>query len=365
MRGQQIRVGVAGCGQIARRLHIPSYLRSERASIVAIYNHTGDTVADLRRLAPGAQLYTDYDAFLAESEIQALSICTPNSLHCDMTIKALSRGISVLVEKPMAVNLDEAIRMIETERRTGTLLMVGQSQRYYPSHKKARDLVRGGVLGKIDQVRATLAHGGPISWSPRGQWFVSREMAGDGGVIADLGIHKVDLLHFLTGDRISKVFSLSKKSFFEEATDNFAAVLEFESGAIGTVSASWTLSGKSVDDTLLCGAEGTLKIGCSDPTPLVFSGAGGNEIDYDVVAGVPQEGDVWVLDEIEDFLRAVSGEIPNPIPAEEGYRSLEVTAAIRLSAQTGNLVELPLQTGPKEGWVSPQLEKDSSRSCGP
>ena len=347
MSGQQIRVGVAGCGQIARRLHIPSYLRSKRASIAAIYNHRAETVTDLQRLLPEAQLYTDYDAFLGESEIQAVSICTPNSLHCDMSIKALSRGIAVLVEKPMAVDLDEAARMIESARSNNTLLMVGQSQRYYPSHKKARELVHGGALGTIRQVRATLAHAGPIVWSPRGQWFVSKKLAGAGGVIADLGIHKVDLLHFLTDDRISRVFSLSKSFFFEEVTDNFAAVLEFESGTIGTVSASWTLSGKSVGDTLLSGAEGTLRIDSSDPRPLVFSGADGKETSYDVIGGVPREGDVWVLDEIEDFLRAVSGEIPNPLPGEEGYRSLEVTAAIQLSAQTGKLVELPLQSRPK------------------
>jgi UDP-N-acetylglucosamine 3-dehydrogenase len=344
MSGQQIRVGIAGCGQIARRLHIPSYMRSDRASIAAIYNHSAETAADLKRMLPKAQLYTDYDAFLGESEIQALSICTPNSLHCDMTIKALSRGISVLVEKPMAVNLDEAGRMIESARSNNTLLMVGQSQRYYPSHKKARDLVHSGVLGTIHQVRATLAHAGPIVWSPRGQWFVSKKLAGAGGVIADLGIHKVDLLHFLTDDHITRVYSLSKKFFFQEAADNFAAVLEFESGAIGTVSASWTLPGKSVDDTLLAGEQGALRIDSSDPRPLVFSGADGKEISYDVVGGVPQEGEVWMLDEIEDFLRAVSGEIPNPIPGEEGYRSLEVTAAIQLSARTGKPVELPLQS---------------------
>ena len=111
-------------------------------------------------------------------------------------------------------------------------------------------------------------------------------------------------------------------------------------------------SGKSVDDTLLCGVEGTLRIDSSDPRPLVFSGADGKETSYDVVGGVPRDGDVWALDEIEDFLRAVSGEIPNPIPGEEGYRSLEVTKAIQLSVQTGKLVELPLQNRPKAGkWL--------------
>ena len=102
MNGQQIRVGVAGCGQIARRLHIPSYLRSKRASIAAIYNHRAETVTDLQRLLPEAQLYTDYDAFLGKSKIQAVSICSPNSLHCDMSIKALSRGIAVIVKNSAA-----------------------------------------------------------------------------------------------------------------------------------------------------------------------------------------------------------------------------------------------------------------------
>jgi UDP-N-acetylglucosamine 3-dehydrogenase len=339
---KQIRVGVAGCGQIARRLHIPSYLRCDRASIVALYNHRAETVVDLQQNLPEAQIYTDYDRFLAESGVQAISICTPNSLHCDMTVKALSRGISVLVEKPMALDLKEAARMIEAAGKNDTLLMVGQSARYFPTHRKARDLVRSGLVGNLYHVRTTLAHEGPLVWSPRGEWFTRKKTAGAAGVIADLGIHKVDLLRFLTGDRIRKVFSMSKNFIFKEITDNFVAVLEFESGAIGTISASWTLAGKSIDDTVLAGEGGTLRIDSRAENPLVFTKADGEEINYDLVGGVPREGDIWVLEEINDFVLAVSGEIPNPIPGEEGYRSLEVTAAIELSAQTGQLVELPL-----------------------
>jgi UDP-N-acetylglucosamine 3-dehydrogenase len=89
----RLRVGVAGCGQIARYLHIPGYVSCAKAQLVAMYNHRLDSVADLRVAYPHVEIRDDYEHFPDNSGVQAISVCTPNALHAAMTIAALRRGI--------------------------------------------------------------------------------------------------------------------------------------------------------------------------------------------------------------------------------------------------------------------------------
>jgi UDP-N-acetylglucosamine 3-dehydrogenase len=341
MSERLLRVGVAGCGQIARRLHIPSYVDCPRAKLVALYNHRLGTVTDLKEKFPQAKLYDDYERFLSESGVQAISICTPNALHAEMTIVALRRGIHVLVEKPMAVTLAEAQAMIEAGRESGALLMVGQTLRYAPCHRVARQIIQGGVLGCIFQIRATFGHAGPLQWSPRGQWFVTANLAGT-GVIGDLGVHKADLLRYLTGQEVECVAAFKAAFELQEVEDNAVAVLKLSGGALATLSVSWTTRGGCINDFILIGERGSLRLGTEPDSPLVVYRASGERIAYPAPEGIQQVGGVLRLDEISEFIEAVLGHRPNPIPGEEGYRALEICIAVDRSARTGELVRLPL-----------------------
>lgn len=341
MSKKPLRVGVAGCGQYARALHIPGYVNCPKARLVALYNHRLDTVADLRRKYPDAEMYDDYERFLDSSGVQAISICSPNALHAKMTISALKRGIHVLVEKPMAVTLTEAQAMIETAHKSGALLMVSQTERYVPRQRKAFQIIQSGVLGRIFQVRTTLGHSGPLDWSPRGRWFVTAKLAGT-GVIGDLGVHQADLLRYLTGQEVECVAAFKSAFETQEVEDNAVAVLQLSGGTMATLSTSWTVRGKMIDDFIFVGEGGSLRLGVEPGSPVVMYKASDERVVYQVPEGIPKTNGALQLDEVPEFVDAVLGERPNPIPGEEGYRALEICIAIDQSARTGALVRLPL-----------------------
>jgi len=336
-----LRVGVAGCGRIARVLHIPGYARSPHAEVVAFYNHRRETVEDLCDEHPQAEFFDDYDRFLREGDVEAVSICTPNALHAPMAVAALQRGIHVLVEKPMAVSLAEARGMIEASHESGAVLMVGQTQRYMPCHRRAMEIMQDGTLGRLFQMHMAFGHGGPLKWSDRGRWFVMASLAGT-GVIGDLAVHKADLIRVMSGQEVESVAAFKAGFETEEVEDNAVAVLRLTDGTLVTLSASWTARGGSIDSTVLIGEKGTLRIGMELGAPLVLHEASGKRVSYDVPVGIPKVKGVVELDEVPEFVEAVRGTRPNPIPGEEGYRALEICIAMDKSARTARIVSLPL-----------------------
>ncbi len=189
---QTLKVGVAGAGQIAKVLHLHEYAESPDCELVAIYNENLDFCKDvIAEYEPqGVKFYDNLDTFLA-CGVEAVSVCERNHLHAPVSIKALEAGVHVLCEKPMALSLEDAQAMIDAARKAGKVLMIDQSQRYSPAHKKAKAVVDSGVLGRIYHLQTTFAHPGPEGWSKTSEWFFNKSIAGF-GPLADLGVHKCD-----------------------------------------------------------------------------------------------------------------------------------------------------------------------------
>lgn len=341
MTENELRVGVVGCGQIARRLHIPGFVRAPEARLVALYNHRLETVEDLRCEYPQAAIYDNYEAFLDESEVEAISVCTPNAFHADMTVAALERGIHVLVEKPMATSLTDARRMIDTAEASGSLLMVGHSQRFYPCYRRAHEIIQSGALGKILQIQGILGHGGPLGWSPRGKWFTTATLAGF-GVTGDLGVHTADMVRFLTGQEVERVTGFVESFKLDEVDDNSVAIVQLTSRTLGLLSASWTTRGGPIDEFSLIGEEGLLRIGVEADSPVVFYKSSGERIAHDVPRGIPMDGDILMLDEVSQFVAAVLGKQPIPVTGEDGYQALEICLGILRSHNKREVVEFPI-----------------------
>jgi predicted dehydrogenase len=339
----KVRAAIIGCGQIAKYLHVPDYSVCPQAELVAFCDIIPEKAQALAaRYAPEARVYRDYKKMLKEVKPDAVSVCVPNYLHAQITIDALNAGAHVNVEKPMAASSAEAQRMIDAAKKNKTILNVDQSQRVYPVHKKAKEVIDSGIMGKILQVTAMFGHEGPENWSPTGKWFFRKKEARF-GAMADLGVHKADLIRYLTGKEVAEVSGyfarLEKKNC--DVEDNFVSWLKFADGTMGTLAASWTVKGMEANYMILHCENGSLRVGELPDKPLVAQLIKPRcEIVFEVPAPVTNDDDSWGLGVSGAFVRAILGLEPPYCPGEEGKKSLEVILAAEKSALTKRTVTL-------------------------
>lgn len=341
--GTRLRAAVIGCGQIAKHLHVPDYAYCPEAELVAfcdLITSKAQALAD--RWAPQAKVYKDWKKLLKEQKPDCVTVALPNYLHGPVTIAALEAGCNVLVEKPMATSSAEAQRMVDTAKRRKRLLMVNQSQRLFPPHRKAKEVLDSGILGKILHVTAMFGHAGPENWSPTGKWFFKKKEARF-GAMADLGVHKADLIRYLTGKEVAEISAyygrLEKKN--TDIEDNFVSCLKFADGTVGTLCSSWTVKGMEANYTIFHCTNGTLRV-CELPDkPLVAQLVNPScEIVFPVPPPASNEQDSWGLDVSGSFVRAAMGKEKPYCTGEEGKRSLEVILAAEKAADTGRSVKL-------------------------
>ena len=263
-----VSVGIIGCGKISQVRHIPEYLDNQNSEIIGFFDFDINRAKDLAKKY-GGKVYNSVDEMLSDSSINAVSVCTANNSHADISIKALKAGKDVLCEKPMAISLEECIQMADVAKKTGKCLMIGQNQRFAKAHVKAKSLIQNGLIGSVITFKTTFGHSGPETWSITpgpDVWFFDKTKAVM-GAMADLGIHKTDLIQFLLDSSVVEttacVTTLDKK--YSDGTligvdDNAICIYKMDNGVIGTMIASWTYYGQEDNSTILYGSEGIMKI---------------------------------------------------------------------------------------------------------
>lgn len=261
-------IGIIGCGKIAQVRHIPEYAENPDAKLVGFYDINQQRAEELAKKY-GAKAYASVEELLANENIDAVSICVANHAHAEVTIKALEAGKDVLCEKPMATTMEDCEAMVAAAKKTGMKLMIGQNQRLAKAHAKAKKLIDEGWIGKVLTFRTTFGHGGPETWSVdpgKNTWFFDKTKAAM-GAMADLGIHKTDLIQFLLGQKVVKVSAevttLDKTDAngnLIQVDDNAICIYTMENGVIGTMTASWTFYGPEDNSTVLYGTKGIMRI---------------------------------------------------------------------------------------------------------
>ena len=338
-----VRVGVLGCGAISERLHVPDVATCGDGVLVALCDANRAKAQELAdRWSPDAAVYTDYKELLKKEALDAVIVTLPNVLHGPATIDALKAGCHVMVEKPMATSPAEGRKMLEAAKKAKKMLLVNQSQRLFPVHRKAKEVLDSGILGKILLVTAMFGHEGPENWSPSGTWFMNKSQARF-GAMADLGVHKADLVRWLSGKEIGEISAymgtLEKKGATVE--DNFVSCLKFKDGTMGTLIASWTTKGMDANYTMFHCAKGTLRVLDIPDKPLVANLVDPEcEIVFDVPPGVHRYDDSWGIDAGGAFVRAVLKKEKPFCTGADALKSLEVIFAAEESAKTGKSVKL-------------------------
>lgn len=340
---EKLRVGVIGCGSIAQHRHLPEYKSNKNVEIVAVCDINEERAQAIAEKYD-VKAYTNYEELISSGLVDAVSVCTPNYLHAPISIAALNAGLHVLCEKPMATSKQEAEEMIAAAKESGKKLMIGHNQRFVPSHQKARKLIESGEIGKIYSFRTAFGHGGPEGWSVDGKesWFFQKEKAFV-GAMGDLGVHKTDLLRYVLGEEITEVGSFVETNAkdYADVDDNAVCILKTESGAIGTLAASWAYVSKEDNSTIIYGEKAILRLEDDPTNSLVVQYTNGEVVKYEL--GKIQSNDEGGQNNshvIEKFVESVLQDQEPPVSGEEGMKSLEVILAALQSNETKQIVKV-------------------------
>lgn len=337
-----LKIGVIGCGSIAKHRHIPEYMANEHAEIVAVCDIVKDRAEEMADQI-GAKAYTDYKDLLKDESIEAVSVCTPNALHAPISVDALKAGKHVLCEKPMATSTEEAEAMIVAANEAGRKLMIGHNQRFVPSHQKAKELISKGEAGKIYSFRTAFGHSGPEGWSVDGKdsWFFKKEEAFI-GAMGDLGVHKTDLMRYILGEEFVEVGAFVETSSKENADvdDTAVCVLKTESGTIGTLAASWSYQ-KEDNSTVIYGEKAVLRLEEDPVNSLVVQYSTGEVVKYEL-GGIQtnDDGGQSASGVIDRFVTSVVEDVPAAVPGEEAMKSLQVVLGALESSKTKQIIRL-------------------------
>ncbi|HIS84603.1 MAG TPA: Gfo/Idh/MocA family oxidoreductase [Candidatus Faecivicinus avistercoris] len=192
-----MKIAIIGCGTIANSAHIPSYMNNPEAEIKYFCDIIPEKAqAAVEKYGCGTAV-TDYREVLADPEIEAVSVCTPNYAHAEISIAAMRAGKDVLCEKPAARTYSEALEMLKVQRETGRILNIGVVNRFNDSVNLIKRYIDSGKLGDIFHVYVSFrAH---RSIPGLGGAFTTKAIAG-GGVLIDWGVHYLDIVMYCCGD---------------------------------------------------------------------------------------------------------------------------------------------------------------------
>jgi predicted dehydrogenase len=293
----------------------------------------------------GGTVYESYQALLADPAIDAVSVCSANVTHAEITIAALKAGKHVLCEKPMATPLEDCQAMVDTAKACGRFLMVGHNQRLAKAHIKAREMITQGAIGKVLTFRTIFAHSGPENWAIDGKqtWFFDKKSAML-GAMADLGIHKTDLIQYLTGQKVKEVqafvSTIDKRGpdgTLVGVDDNAVCIFKMGGGAVGTMTASWTNYGREENSTVLYGTDGVMRLYADPNYSMVVESRDGQRTFYEI--DQIQTNDRQTKSGVIDlFMDALINRTQPEISGEDALCAMKAVFAAMESAKTGKTV---------------------------
>ena len=338
-------IGIIGCGKIAQVRHIPEYAGHPQARLSGFSDLNQERARELAKKW-GGKAYSSWEEMLADPGIDAVSVCVANNAHAQLSIAALRAGKHVLCEKPMATTLEDCEAMVAAARESGKFLMIGQNQRLTKAHQKARELVENGTLGKILTFRTTFGHGGPETWSVdpgKNTWFFDKNKAAM-GAMADLGIHKTDLIQYLLGQTVvettAKVTTLDKRGADGQligVDDNAICIYRMSGGAMGTMTASWTFYGAEDNSTVLYGTKGILRIYDDPAYSLKLITADGEKVLYELEA-IQTNDNQTKSGVIDCFMDCLVNNTPPAISGQSVLTAMRAVFASLESSETGKSV---------------------------
>ncbi len=346
-----MKYALIGCGRISTN-HIKAAV-ANNLEIVAVCDvvesHMQDVLAK-HGLENDASIkrYTDYKQMIAEnSDIQLISIATESGLHAEIALYCIENDINVIIEKPMAMNIHDANRIIELSEKKGVKVCASHQNRFNIAVQEMRNALENGRFGK-------LSHGSiHVRWNRNKDYYTQAPWRGtwaqDGGALMNQCIHGIDLLRWMMGDEIDEVYGVTKQQFHDylQCEDIGMAVIRFKNGAVGTVEGTTNVYPKNLEETLyLFGENGTVKLGGKSTNAIdVWNFADATDADADKLGFHEATSNVYGNGHTSlfaDMIDAIQNDRKPYVDARAGKRALELVLAIYKSSFEGRPVKLPL-----------------------
>ena len=315
------KFGLIGVGAIAQ-----AYISALEDSDFARIHAVSDTRSDVLEAATesiSCQGYQSYEELAENSSCDAVIVCTPPSSHPEIACYFLDRGIPVLCEKPLAVNVSGAKEIISSARKNDVLISMASKFRYVEDIVRAKSIIASGLLGEIRLVENVF-----VSLVDMSTRWNSNAAVNGGGVVIDNGTHSADIVRYLLGPIVS-VFLIEEPSVQNlPVEDNALLLFRTAAGAMARVDLSWSFDKQLPDYLRIYGTQGTVHIGWkksrykqSSSSEWICFGRG-----YGKIAAFRGQ--------LRDFCRAIDGKQSTLVTAADALASAQVIQAAYQSAKT-------------------------------
>ncbi len=325
---KSVRFGILGCGMIAR-FHASAIAELSDAVLVGVADAQPDRAKAFAK-ERGIAAYIDYAEMLADPTIDAVCICTPNGYHAENTLQALDAGKHVVLEKPIAITVEDAERIIDACERTKKQVTVISQLRFSEDVKRVKELVADSAFGKLAFCNLSMKYWRDPAYYTSGGWKGTKQLDG-GGALMNQGVHGVDLLLYIVGD--ATVVSAKTQTVFHniDVEDTAIALLEFENGCYGTLEAS-TCSYPGFERKIeIYGSEGCAILRENQLEKLIVHGE--TQIDRTVVtSGTAADPAAMSCEQhhlqLKNFIGAINGCENLLVDVHEGKRAVKLIQEI-------------------------------------
>ena len=226
---RRLRTAIVGCGHASETLHIPALRRLSGVEVVALVDPNRQALQRVASRFGIGDCFTELDPVLGDPSVDMVAVCVPPALHVETALHVLDAGKHVLVEKPLALSLEDCDRLVDRAEAVDAKVMVGFMLRFHRLVRTARAFIRDGSLGSIEAIRTNWTS--PIGYRQQLPAWRNRPETG-GGVLFEIAVHHFDLWRYLLDTEVEEVFTLSRSKNFPNETASVTARLA--NGAVAT-----------------------------------------------------------------------------------------------------------------------------------
>jgi predicted dehydrogenase len=343
------KVAMLGAGFIAD-IHLESYHRFvPEAELVAVYARDAKRAEAFAAKHHIPNWFASMEDAIAKSECDVVDVCLPNFLHYRAVMAAAAAGKHVIIEKPLAMTLEQADEMIAACKKANRKLMYAEELCFAPKYERVRLLANEGAFGRIYMLKQAEKHSGPHT-----EWFYDIKQSG-GGVLMDMGCHGLAWFRWMLGGRpkaLSVTAYMQNELLHKGRTageENSIVIVEFEGGAIGMAENSWAKQGGMEDSAEVYGTGGVCYADLfQGNAALTYSEKG---YGYAMEKAGSTKGWTFTMfeeafnqgypQELKHFIECVREDKEPVVTGEDGRAVLEMIYAAYASAGTGRKVPLP------------------------